>query len=257
MTGTREAAAPRSTVRVVRDARRALHALARPSGEFDAQRYFRGDNGGLRFLNVGTPRVRALARTICERETGWSVSAAMAFADELIRDPELEAKGLAVEVVARHRRDFKPALLPAWRRWLVGGFASNWATTDSISGSLIGPLLVTHPALARQVRTWVRHPSLWVRRSAVVSLIPSVRRGAQLDLAYATARALHADQADLMQKAVGWLLREAGKQDPERLEQYLLAHGPLIPRTTLRYAIERFPPSRRRELLDRTAGRRT
>jgi 3-methyladenine DNA glycosylase AlkD len=66
------------------------------------------------------------------------------------------------------------------------------------------------------------------------------------------ARRLHADEADLIQKAVGWMLREAGKTDMARLERYLRARGAVIPRTTLRYAIERFPPGRRLELLAST-----
>ena len=55
-----------------------------------------------------------------------------------------------------------------------------------------------------------------------------------------------------MHKALGWLLREAGKTDMKRLRQFLLKHGPTIPRTTLRYAIERFPAKERAELLQKT-----
>jgi 3-methyladenine DNA glycosylase AlkD len=90
-----------------------------------------------------------------------------------------------------------------------------------------------------------------------VSLIPALRRGAGLDLAYDIAQTLHADDEDLIQKAVGWMLREAGKPDAARLERYLRARGPAIPRTTLRYAIERFPAARRRALLASTRAVRT
>jgi len=103
--------------------------------------------------------------------------------------------------------------------------------------------------------TWARNPNLWVRRASAVALIPSVRRGRTLDIAYKIARRLHADREDLLQKAVGWMLREAGKADPARLETYLRANGARIPRTTVRYAIERFPSAKRRELLVVTKGR--
>jgi 3-methyladenine DNA glycosylase AlkD len=73
-----------------------------------------------------------------------------------------------------------------------------------------------------------------------------------LDLAYEVAAELHADREDLIQKAVGWMLREAGKTDSVRLERYLLANGSSIPRTTLRYAIERFAEAKRRSILVRT-----
>jgi 3-methyladenine DNA glycosylase AlkD len=91
-----------------------------------------------------------------------------------------------------------------------------------------------------------------VRRASIVSLIPPVRRGTSIDLAYEIARRLHADREDLIQKAVGWTLREAGKRDMPRLEGYLRANGRSIPRTTVRYAIERFPPARRAALLRET-----
>ena len=182
----------------------------------------------------------------------WSVDDAMAFADELIADRVLEVKGLAVEVVARYRRSFRPALLAAWKRWLSLDYASNWATTDAICGLLIGPLLLDRPALVATIRGWSKHRNMWVRRAAVVGLIPSLRRGLHLDLGYRVASDLHADRHDLIQKAVGWMLREAGKADVGRLERYLRANGPAIPRTTVRYAIERFPPAKRRSLLAAT-----
>lgn len=240
---------------VARDARRRLQGLARPAGEFDASRYFRGDPR-LVFLNVGTPRVRACARDLRRAHAEWTVDTAMAFANVLMPQRELEVKGLAVEVVAGYRHAFRPGLLTAWRHWLVRGYSTNWATTDSICGSLIGPLIVMYPSLAPRMLIWARHSSLWVRRAAAVSLIPSVRRGLQLDLAYAVAAELLSDREDLIHKAVGWMLREAGKADASRLERYLLRVGPAVPRTTLRYAIERFPPATRRRLLKATSPAR-
>jgi 3-methyladenine DNA glycosylase AlkD len=226
--------------------------MARPAGTFDAARYFRGDHG-LRFYNVGTKQVRALAREIHRsNRASWSVDDAMRLADELMRDPYLETKSVGIEVVARYRRSFEPRLLPRWKRWLAGHLSANWATTDAICGSLIGPLLVADPTLIPELRGWATHRNLWVRRAAIVALIPPMRRGLALDQVYETATRLQADDHDLIHKAVGWALREAGKQDPARLERFLRASGPAIPRTTLRYAIERFPAAKRRALLATT-----
>jgi 3-methyladenine DNA glycosylase AlkD len=239
-------------VEVARDAQRELARHARPAGEFDASRYFRGAHD-LGFYNVGTPVLRAMARRIAREHTGvWEVGEAMSFAEALVGNRYIDAKSLGIEVLACYRRAFTPALLPAWKRWLAEGYAANWATTDAICGLLIGPLLVEHPALASHMRAWSHHRVPWVRRAAAVSLIPSVRRGGQLDLAYQVARSLHPDREDLIHKAVGWLLRESGKADQARLERYLRAHGPSIPRTTVRYAIERFPPTKRKALLRET-----
>jgi 3-methyladenine DNA glycosylase AlkD len=239
----------RSPLRAAAQARRALRRMARPAGDFDASRYFRGA-GDLGFYNVGTGEMRALARSIQAEHAGtWSMEDAITFADTLIVDRFLEVKSVGIEVVARYRRDFTPRLLRVWKRWLADGHAANWATTDAICGYLIGPLIARSPELAEQMRAWSRHRSMWVRRASAVSLIPSVRNGLSLDLAYAVARTLHADQEDLIQKATGWLLREAGKANPSRLERYLRQNGAAIPRTTMRYAIERWPEGKRREML--------
>lgn len=232
--------------------RRELEAHARPAGAFDASRYFRTTEH-LEFLNVRTAAVRALARQVAQehRET-WTVDDAIAFADLMIRDPHLEVKGLAIEVLARYRRDFPPSLFATCKRWLARNDAANWATTDLLCGAVLGPLLAADRRLVARVATWSRHRNLWVRRASAVALIALVRRGDALDDGYAVATALRGDKADLIQKAAGWLLREAGKTDPHRLERYLRAGGPSIPRTTLRYAIERFPPDTRGALLAAT-----
>jgi 3-methyladenine DNA glycosylase AlkD len=230
-------------------AKAALAGMARPSGEFDSRGYFRGP-GDLGFYNVGTAAMRQLARSIAaEHKADWSIDEAMAFADALIADRYLEAKSVAIEVVARYRRDFSARLLPAWKRWLSANHSANWATTDAMCASLIGPLILQHPELGARLRMWAGDRNMWVRRAAIVGLIPRARRGESLDLIYEIARRLHADREDLIQKAVGWTLREAGKTDMPRLERYLRANGAAIPRTTLRYAIERFPPARRKQIL--------
>jgi 3-methyladenine DNA glycosylase AlkD len=226
--------------------------MARASGEFDASRYFRGGQD-LGFYNVGTPAMRALARAIYAANAKvWSIDDAMRLADTLVADRYLEVKSIGIELVARFKRDFTPRLLPVWKRWLAQNRSANWATTDGISGCLIGPLLVKYPELAEGMRQWSRHPNLWVRRASIVGLIPLVRRGIALEVVYDIARTLHADREDLIQKAVGWTLREAGKADSDRLERYLRANGASIPRTTLRYAIERFPDTKRVSLLKET-----
>src|SRR5262249_29067832 len=137
--------------RAARDAVAALKRLSRPSGAFDASRYFRGDHK-LGFYNVGTTPMRALARSIhASHRDRWSIDEAMAFADALIADRYLETKSVGIEVVARYRRDFAPALLGRWKAWLAGNHSANWATTDAMCGALIGPLLVRHAERASEM----------------------------------------------------------------------------------------------------------
>jgi len=230
---------------------RDLRRMGRPSGDFDASRYFRGEQD-FAFYNVGTAKMRELARSIHASHRDWTLQDAMAFADILMLDPHLEAKAVGVEVLARHHRGFTPALLSGWKRWFAQNRSANWATTDHICGSLIGPLLVKYPGAAARLRPWSTHANMWVRRASIVGLIRLARKGVALDQLYSVARRLHVHREDLIHKAVGWALREAGKTDMRRLERYLRTNGSKIPRTTLRYAIERYPARKRAELLRTT-----
>jgi 3-methyladenine DNA glycosylase AlkD len=230
-------------------ATRDLKRLSRPAGDFDASRYFRGGHS-LGFYNTGTTAMRALSRDIyLAQRAGWRLKDAVAFADLLMRDRHLEAKAVGLEVLARFRHDFTPDLLARCRQWLAKDYSSNWATTDEMCGVIIGPLLLEHPQLVPQLRDWSRHRNMWVRRASIVGLLKPMRVGNTVDLVYSIARRLHPDPNDLIHKAVGWALREAGKIDAVRLERYLRANVRVIPRTTFRYAIERFDPKKRRALL--------
>lgn len=231
------------------EARRAIRRLSRPAGDFDASRYFRGEHN-LGFYNTGTGPMRALAREIyAAHRDRWSLDDALAFADALMPDRYLETKAIGIEVVARYRKDFSPPMLARCKRWLVNSYSANWATTDTMCGALIGPLLVKHPELISRLGAWSRHRNMWVRRASIVGLLHPMRQGHTIDLVYEIAARLHADKEDLIQKAVGWALREAGKVDQARLERYLRANVAVIPRTTFRYAIERFPAGKRGQLL--------
>ena len=126
--------------RAAAEARRTLARMARPAGAFDASRYFRGDVE-LGFYNVGTSRMRAVAKSIYRaHRNDWSCQDAVSFAEALITDRHLEVKSVGIEVVALYRRSFTPGLLRVCKRWLARGHSSNWATTDAICGCLIGPL---------------------------------------------------------------------------------------------------------------------
>lgn len=217
-----------------------------------ARAYFKsGDTAA--FLGVRAPKVREIEKQIYRivRHT-WCGADALGFAGMMIRRKHLEAKAVGILLLSRYARDFGEDLMALVREWLAAGYGSNWATTDLLSTAVLTPLLERHPELLGDLVSWTGSESLWVRRAAAVSLTPLARKGEHLETAYTVAAALLGDREDLMHKAVGWLLRECGKTDPRRLEVFLLEKGARIPRTALRYAIERFPAARRRRLLERT-----
>jgi 3-methyladenine DNA glycosylase AlkD len=182
----------------------------------------------------------------------WRYADAVEFCDLLMHDRYIESKSLGLMSLARYRRHYPEALLRAVKRWLATNLCDNWAVTDQLSTQIISSLLHKFEALAATVESWNRSSNLWLRRASVVSFVKPAGKGRYLDHAYRTVTGLLPDSHDLIHKASGWLLREAGKADISRLEKYLLEHGPAIPRTTVRYAIERFPEAKRKMILQKT-----
>lgn len=236
-------------------ARRALcelRARADPGKAAEVRRYFRHSVDA---LGISTPQVRAYVASLRRGAArGFTARDALAFGEVLLRDRHLEAKSCGVTMVERFSRRLGTGELETLRRWIVQ-HARNWATLDHLATRLLAPMAEGAPHALNAVAGWRRSRDPWLRRASAVSLVPLARRGVALDVAYRVARSLLGETDDLVRKGCGWLLREAGKTDPRRLEEFLRRHGPRIPRVTLRYAIERFPAPRRRELLAVTRGR--
>lgn len=213
------------------------------------QRYF---TEPVQALGIDSPTLRRVGRTWLTRLSGtWQMKEATALCERLFRSPYLETRGAAFLILGGFKREFDRSLLPQAERWLRL-YLDNWALVDGFASTVLSPLLQRHPECAPALRRWTRSRCMWVRRAAAVTLVPCARHGEHLDLAYELAEALLGQKEDLMHKAVGWLLREAGKPDPGRLQAFLLRHRAAIPRTTVRYAIERFPAAERQQLLEQT-----
>jgi len=217
------------------------------------QRYFKEP---VDYLGVGKEKFEEIQRNLLDRVKGiWTIKQAVGFCKVMVKDPHMEARGLGFRVVAAYVPEAPPTLLADIKRWLERS-CGNWALVDStLAPSILAPLLELHPELIPEVVSWTESSSQWVRRGATVAFVPLVKQKKHVPTAYKIASRLFDDKEDLIHKAVGWLLRETGKSDMERLEKFLLKHGPKIPRTSLRYAIERFPKDERKRILEATRGK--
>ncbi|MHB8846746.1 MAG: DNA alkylation repair protein [Nitrospirota bacterium] len=125
-------------------------------------------------------------------------------------------------------------------------FINNWDLVDLSAPRIVGIYLEDRSR--KPLYRLVRSRSLWGRRIAILGTFPYIRKGDFVD-ALALAEKLIDDDHDLMHKAVGWMLREVGKKDVKVLEGFLKKHHQRMPRTALRYAIERFPEAKRKRYL--------
>ncbi len=229
-----------------------LKAMADPEKAAGGQKYFKNT---VKLYGVRSPEVRALAAELYGAVRGrWTVGEAIELCDILFPEAKLEAKAIGGLVLSRFKKDFPRSLFGKTKGWLAANLLDNWASVDLFCTDAMGALLLKYPDLAARIRRWAFHPNRWVKRASAVSFIKLAGREEFLPVIYEVSASLFPVGDDLIHKANGWLLREAGKRDAGRLEKFLLGHGPAVPRTTLRYAIERFPERRRRSLLAVTRG---
>jgi len=237
-------------LRTAREAKAALRAHADPERARLVAGYFKTGPGGYaegdRFLGLPVPRVRALARQA--RDLPFVALGT------LLRSPVHEDRMLALLVlVERARRGDDAGRARAARFYLAHlDHVNNWDLVDLSAPAILGPYLERRPrALLDRL---ARSPDPWRRRVAMVATQHLIRRGETRD-ALRIAAALLGDEHDLLHKASGWMLREAGQRDAAALRRFLDAHAARMPRTMLRYATERLPERARRRYM--AMGRRT
>ena len=225
-----------------------LRAVASEEKRAVLARFFKSGPGeygeGDQFLGVMVPQIRAVAKN--------HAGASAATEDALLAAPWHEARECGLFLMCRRftRADEteRAAIHARYLAAAAAGRVNNWDLVDLSAPTLVGQFLADKPkALLYDLAV---RPSLWENRIAVVSTLNLVRRD-DLDDAFHLAEKLLRHPHDLMHKAVGWVLRECGKRDADRLRAFLREHGATMPRTALRYAIERFDADERKRWMAR------
>jgi 3-methyladenine DNA glycosylase AlkD len=224
-----------------------LHALASPDTAAILQRFFKTGPGqygeGDLFLGIKIPPLRALAK----QHRDADLASIVALLGSKYHEERMFALLLMMQFYATADGVGKQA---AYDLYLGSTrHINNWDLVDVSAPHIVGKHLEDRPRKALQ--RLAKSGSLWERRIAMVATLHFIRRNDFADT-LRIAEMLLDDEHDLMHKAVGWMLREVGKRDQRTLEIFLQQHYPRLPRTALRYAIERFDPALRQQYLRRT-----
>ncbi|GAB3030662.1 DNA alkylation repair protein [Spirosoma pulveris] len=223
----------------------ALLALANPDRAVQVARFFKTGPGqygeGDQFMGLSMPQQHTLAKQF--------LHLSMDETELLIRDSFHECRMVGLLIwVNQNRRAASIQQEIILERYLANRhYVNNWDLVDVTCPHILGPhLLKGDRSLLYDL---ANEDHLWSQRIAIVSTLSLIRRGQFADT-FAIAELLLAHKHDLIHKAIGWMLREVGKRSPDALEEFLHDHVRQLPRTALRYAIERFDPARRRYYLD-------
>ena len=234
-------------------AKQAMVILKKNADSKKAEQGYRYFKEQVFILGISAADIKQIARELFkEIKPYWSLEDAVELCELMLPEKYLEAKSVSVLILENFVKSLEKEHLLLVKKWISKNYCNNWATIDHICPDIVSPLIDAHPDLINEVISWADSKNRWLRRASAVSFIRHARRGKYINAVHKIAKRLFHDQDDLVQKANGWLLRESGKPNMQQLEKFLLTHGKKIPRTTLRYAIERFPEKKRREILVKT-----
>jgi len=223
-----------------------LRALADPLAAQQQARFFKtapGEYGeGDRFIGVRVPALRQLAR----QYAGLSIADMLS----LLRSPIHEQRLLALLLLIRaYQKAAEPQQHQIYRNYLKNTrYINNWDLVDVSADKIMGDWLFHHVRDKPVLQQLAGSRDLWRRRIAVMATFYFIRQH-DFRPTLVLARTLRDDPHDLIHKAVGWMLREIGKRDMQLEKSFLDKHAVHMPRTMLRYAIEKFPPPLRQYYL--------
>ena len=223
--------------------------MATPEKKKVQLRFFKTGEGeygyGDEFLGVMVPQVRAIVKEAWQDITLEEI-------ETLLHSPYHEARLTALLLLVKiyeakeASNDIKGKVFEIYTS--NADYINNWDLVDLSAPNIVGQHLFNKDCSL--LYEFAQSDHLWKQRIAVVATLYFIRKG-EFSHTYSLAKLFMDTKHDLMKKAVGWMLREAGKRDVSQLRTFLNEYKTVMPRTMLRYAIEKFSASERKELMNR------
>ncbi len=231
---------------VVEIIRSELLEKASESGRLSTQRFFKETivTHGLK-----TPIVRSIATSYFRELKGCSKEEIFSYCTTLWKTGYMEEALIACTWSHQVKKLYIPEDFELFQQW-VSNYVNNWATCDTLCCGAIATLIEKYPEKLPSFLVLAKSDNRWMRRAAAVSLVKPAKKALYLDYVMAIADIMLYDQDDLVQKGYGWMLKSASQAHPDAVFQYVMKHRESMPRTALRYAIEKMPEAWRREIME-------
>ena len=231
---------------IVENVRREIKKYDKPENKLNYQRFFKEKLENP--FSLKSSIVAKITNDCFKQLKGCPKNEIFKYCEELLASDDSVEKGIAFSWADKVKGQFAESDFKRFEGWLKK-HVHSWAACDSLCCGALGQLILQYSKLAGRTESWAKSKNRWFRRASAVSLILSGRNGKLLDKIFARADILLTDEDDMVQKGYGWMLKEAGNRFPEEVFKYVMKHRREMPRTALRYAIEKFPAAMRKQAM--------
>ena len=226
---------------ILSDVRRELESSVDEKTKNSYQRFFKED---IKFYGVKTPTVGKIARRYFANIIEKNKEEIFTLCEKLLETDYCEEAFIAFEWTYSLRKYYDEDDFTIFEGW-VKKYVNNWAKCDTLCNHSLGSYIEQFPKYVANLKAWTKSENRWLRRASAVTLILPARKGKFLNDIFEICDNLLRDEDDLVQKGYGWLLKETSRTHQKQVFEYIMKNKKNIPRTALRYAIEKLPKNLR------------
>jgi len=212
-----------------------------------AQRFFKET---VKFHGVKSAIVKKIAKKYYLTIKDSGKQEIFSLCEDLLKSNYSEEAFIAFEWSYALRKSYELDDFLVFEKWILD-YVDNWAKCDTLCNHTLGSFIERYPERIKDLKEWARSDNRWVRRASAVTLILPARKGAFLEDVFEISSILLTDKDDMVQKGYGWMLKEASKKHQEEVFNYIMARKGEMPRTALRYSIEKMPQDLRKQAMKR------
>ena len=224
-------------VEIIENLRQTLSENSNEQLKITTQHFFKE---GVKCYGIRSAAVGKIGKEYFKAIQDLSKAEIFGLCDELWQSGYIEESIIACNWSCNLNKKFMPADLKVFERW-INTYVNNWASCDTFCNHTVGKFIEMYPAYLTELKRWTQSGNRWMKRAAAVSLIVPARQGKFLKDIFEIADILLLDGDDMVQKGYGWMLKVASQKHQEAVFEYVVANKALMPRTALRYAIEKMP----------------
>lgn len=217
--------------------RQDLRGKSDPRVRISSQRFFKEKN---KFYGVKTLTVRQIGKKYWKKIQDSDKKEIFDMCEELWKSGYMEESFIACNWSYYLCKKYEPKDFSIFEKW-VNNYISNWASCDTFCNHTVGAFLEMYPKYLEKIKKWTKSKNRWTKRASAVSLIIPAKRGKFLPDVFKISNVLLLDKDDLVQKGYGWLLKVASNKHQKEVFEYVMENKTKMPRTALRYAIEKMP----------------